>query len=347
MKKIGVLMLTLCVALTLFASCGSSAQQTPPANNDSAEADSAAVSDDSGTTTDYPTKAVTLVVPFDAGGASDMIARIIAQSMEKTLGQPIVIENRPGASGSVGMTYVTTSNPDGYTITYIPFSLLPQRKLGVSDLGPDSFEFIGQTNLVPTCLTVPINAPYNTAQEFIDYAKEHPGDVRIGNAGIGSASHIAAVALEQTTGVTFNHMPFKGGAEAATTVMGEHIEAVTINAGEVKAGVDAGKLKIIAVMSDLRAPSLPDVPTLKESGIDIGIDVSAWGSFGAPKGTPQDVLDVLSNALEIAAAGEEFAEFSLEQGMIVSYKDSEDFAKFVQEQSDYILSLLDQMDITG
>jgi tripartite-type tricarboxylate transporter receptor subunit TctC len=291
----------------------------------------------------FPEREVTIVVPFNPGGASDMTARIIAKGMEADLGKPVVVVNRAGGSGGVGMSQVARSAPDGYTLSYIPVELVMHKALKLSDLGPDSFEFIGQTTMVPAALTVPSDAPYNTVADFIKYAKENPGKLRVGNSGTGSIWHIAASALEGNQDVTFNHIPFEGAAPAVTALMGKHIEAVTVNAGEVKAGVDAGKLKILAIMTPERDPAFPQVPTLIESGINL--EFAGWGGFGAPKGTPKPILDRLGAALQKAASTTEFKEFITSRGMVVRYRNPEDCRKFVDDQYVFFNDLLSKMEL--
>jgi len=291
----------------------------------------------------FPQREVTIVVPFNPGGASDMTARIIAKGMEADLGKPVVVVNKPGGSGGVGMSSVARSTPDGYTLTYVPVELVMHKALKLSDLQPETFDFIGQTTVVPAALTVPVDAPYNTIADFIKYAQANPGKVRVGNSGAGSIWHIAASALEQNQKVTFNHIPFEGAAPAVTALMGKHIEAVTVNAGEVKAGVDAGKLKILAIMTPERDPAFPKVPTAIESGVKI--EFAGWGGFAAPKGTPKPVLDRLSASLKKAASSDEFKTFIASRGMVVHYRSSEEFKKFANDQYVFFNNLLSKMEL--
>jgi tripartite-type tricarboxylate transporter receptor subunit TctC len=291
----------------------------------------------------FPQREVTIVVPFNPGGASDMTARIIAKGMESELGKPVVIVNKAGGSGGVGMSQVARSAPDGYTISYIPVELVMHKALKLSDLQPDTFDFIGQTTMVPSAVTVPADAPYNTIADFIKYAQANPGKVRVGNSGAGSIWHIAASALEQSQKVTFNHIPFEGGAPAVTALMGKHIEAVTVNSGEVKAGVDAGKLKILAIMTPERDPAFPKVPTLIESGVKL--EFVGWGAFAAPKGTPKPVMDKLAAALKKAVSSDEFKTFITSRGMIVKYRNPEECKKFVQDQYVFFNDLLSKMEL--
>ncbi|MDF2524051.1 MAG: hypothetical protein K0R31_1692 [Clostridiales bacterium] len=325
------LALSLVLAVTLLSGCTTTTpkQSTTPGTTNTA--------------TNFPQRQVTIVVPFNPGGASDMTARIIAKGMEKELGKPVVVENKAGGSGGVGMQSVASSTPDGYTMSYIPVELVMHKALKLSNLEPNSFDYVGQTTMVPAAVTVPSDAPYKTIKEFLDYAKANPGKVRVGNSGAGSIWHIAASALEQNQNIKFNHIPFEGAAPAVTALMGKHIEAVTVNSGEVKAGVDAGKLKILAVMTPERDPAFPNVPTLKESGINL--EFSGWGGFAVPKNTPKEVRDVLSSALQKAASTDEFKKFIAERGMIVKYRNSDDFKKFVDDQFVYFNDLLSKMDL--
>lgn len=291
----------------------------------------------------FPQREVTIVVPFNPGGASDMTARIIAKGMEADLGRPVIVINKAGGSGGVGMSSVARSKPDGYTVSYVPVELVMHKALKLSDLGPDSFDYIGQTTMVPSAVTVPADAPYKTINEFIKFAKENPDKVRVGNSGAGSIWHIAASALEMNQGIDFNHIPFEGAAPAVTALMGKHIEAVTVNSGEVKPGVDSGKLRILAVMTKERDPAFPNVPTLIESGINL--EFVGWGAFAVPKGTPRPVLDRLSAALKKSAESEEFKKFITSRGMIVEYKNPDDCKKFVDSQYIFFNDLLSKMEL--
>ena len=291
----------------------------------------------------FPQREVTIVVPFNPGGASDMTARIIAKGMESELGKPVVVVNKAGGSGGVGMSMVARSAPDGYTISYIPVELVMHKALKLSDLGPDSFDYIGQTTMVPAALTVPVDAPYNTVADFVKYAKANPGKVRVGNSGAGSIWHIAASALEINQKVQFNHIPFEGAAPAVTALMGKHIEAVTVNSGEVKAGVDAGKLKILAVMTPERDPAFPKVPTMIESGVKL--EFVGWGGFAVAKGTPKPIVATLSAALKKAASTDDFKNFITSRGMIVKYRSAEEFKPFVDSQYVFFNDLLSKMEL--
>jgi len=291
----------------------------------------------------FPEQEITLVVPFAAGGASDATSRMVAKGMEEKLGKPVVIENKPGGTGSVGMTLVQNSKNDGYTLGYVPAELAMHKSLGLSDLEPSKFDLIGQSTMVPAAVTVAADAPYNTIEEFIEFAKNNPGKVKVGNSGAGSIWHVAASAFAQNTGVTFNDIPFDGAAPAVTALMGGHVDAVMVGAGEVKSGVEAKKLKVLAVMTDERDKNFPDAPTLKEKGIDVVF--AGWGGFVVPKGTPDEVKAVLTDALKSTVESDEFKKFADDQSMTAIYKNPEEFSAFADEQFKYFSELIPNMNL--
>jgi tripartite-type tricarboxylate transporter receptor subunit TctC len=293
---------------------------------------------------DFPKRELTIVVPYDAGGVSDMISRIIASGLEKALNCTVLVVNRSGGTGSVGMTFVRQSRPDGYTICYTAVDVALQKILGISDVVPDDFAFIGQAVEMPTTLSVHVDSPFNTAQEFIDYAKKNPGKVTIGVGSAGGVLRISAALLERATDTKLNKISFGGGAAAVTSLMGKHVDAVIVYGGEVLSGVNAGRLKLLGTMTEERmAAAFADVPTLKELGIDVVVGSSA--SFAVAKDTPQPIVDKLSAALAKAVEFEEFKDFITQRGMIVRYRNATDTKKFLAEQSEFFDNMLSTMDI--
>jgi tripartite-type tricarboxylate transporter receptor subunit TctC len=291
----------------------------------------------------YPEKEITLVVPYAPGGASDATARIIAKNMEETLKVPVVTVNKTGGTGGVGMTFVQTSANDGYTFGYVPVEMSMHKALGLSEIEPSKFDLIGQATMIPAAITVPADAPYNTIEEFIEYAKQNPGKIKVGNSGVGSIWHIASTVFAEKANVQLTDVPFDGAAPAVTALMGKHVDAVTVSIGEVKSGVVAKKLKVLAVMSAERDKNFPDVPTLKEKGIDA--EITAWGGFVLPKGSPDEVKTVLANALKEAVNSEEFKRFADERGMTVAYKSPEEFAQFAESQFQFFSQLIPKLEL--
>lgn len=341
LMKLATLILSLSLMVVSFTGCAKKGTETQGTADSTSTAAATEAAESENETTKYPEREITLVVPYDAGGASDMTSRIIATGLEKELGGTVLVVNKSGGTGSVGMTYARSQKADGYTLCYIPVEIVMQQALGISDIVPDDFTIIGQLTEVPSALTVAADAPYDTVQEFIDYAKANPGKVTIGNSGTGSIWHIAATKLEEVSGCEFNHIPYDGAAGAVTSLMGGHIDAVTVNTGEVLSGVQAGKLKILALMTEERDPSFPDVPTMKESGFDVVI--GGWGALAVPAKTPQAIVDKLSAALEVSASSTEFSDFIVQRGMIVHYRNSADATTFVNEQATFFNDMLSNM----
>lgn len=328
-KLLSILSIISCVLIV--AACSGDDKAT---NNESTNG-----SDES----DYPNNQISMIIPFDAGGASDMVSRTVSKEMEDELGTPVVNVNKPGATGTVGMSFVEASKPDGYTIGYVPVELSMIEAIGLAELTPNSFDLVGRAIVIPAAITVPVDAPYDSIEEFIDYAKEHPGEVQVGNSGTGSIWHIAAAGLAQETGMELSYVPFDGAAPAVTALLGGHIDAVSVSPSEVKSGVDGGDLKILAVMSEERDGIFEDVPTLKEEGIDL--EIAAWGGFVVPKETPDNIKSTLEAALEKAVGSEAFLEISEERGLNASYLSSEDFANFANEQYEMYKELIPKLDL--
>lgn len=322
MKKILALALAAAMALSLVA-C------SKPAGNSSSSSAS------KGNTVDFPgNKQISLIVPYSAGGASDTTARIYAAELEKALGATIVVSNVTGASGAIGLEQVRNANPDGYTMAYMPVESTMLRSLGFTDLSTDDFKFVGRAMTIPAAVTVRADAPWNTFQEFVDYAKEHPGEIQVGNSGTGSIWHIAAASIEDKCGIEFTHVPFDGAAPAVAALLGGNIQAVTVSPSEVKNNVDSGDFKVLCVLGEGRSSVVPDVQTATEMGIDITIQ--GWGGFAVPKDTPQEIVDILEVASETAINSDAVKELLAERGFEHAYLNGSDMdAKAAAELAYY------------
>ncbi|KAF7597819.1 MAG: ABC transporter substrate-binding protein [Candidatus Dactylopiibacterium carminicum] len=269
---------------------------------------------------DYPTKQIELIVPYAAGGGTDLVARAYADAAKKYLPQAIGVVNKTGGAGAVRLTEIMASRPDGYKIGMgtVEIAMLPH--MGVARFTVDDYIPIARLNAEPTAITVNAEAPWKTIDEFLAYAKANPGKVRIGNSGTGAIWHIAAEAIEEKTGLTFNHIPYDGANPAVTALLGKHIEAVSVSPAEVIAHVAAGKLRILAVGADERAKAFPDVPTLKEKGVDVSI--YTWRGIVVPKKTPQAVVNVLREASKKTAEDPAFRETLSKMNLTWAYADS-------------------------
>ena len=243
----------------------------------------------------YPSKPIELVVPWQAGGGADVVGRSFGAAVAKFLPQPLVVVNRPGASGVLGLGDVVNARPDGYKIVLSSTELTFLNHLGLAKFSYKDLRPIARLNADPAAVVVRADAPWTTLEQFLDAARKADANVRVGNAGHGSTWHMAAAALGEKTGAKFNHIPYPGGAPAVLALLGGHIEAVTVSTAEVSSYVAAGKLKALAVMADKRvADGFETIPTLKERNIDLSIGI--WRGLSAPRNTPDDVMAVLKAA---------------------------------------------------
>lgn len=250
---------------------------------------------------DYPSKPIEVMVAFQPGGGTDSLARAYAEAAKKHTTQSVVVYNKPGASGAIGLADVVNAKPDGYKIAmlFVEVTILPH--LGITKITQDDFIPIARLNADPAAVTVRADSPYNTIEEFLAAAKQPGKDIKVGNAGNGSIWHLAAASLEEKTGARFNHIPFQGAGPAVLALLGGHVDAVAVSPAEVSVYVAAGKLKTLAVMADQRAKGFENVPTLKERRIDLSI--GTWRGLGVAKGTPPEVVKAIE-AMTAKAANE-------------------------------------------
>lgn len=286
----------------------------------------------------YPSHSIELVVPFQAGGGTDALARAFAESSRKHLPQNVVVVNKPGASGAIGWADVANAKPDGYKLSLITADLTIVPHLGLTKLTYENFVPVARLNADPSAITVRSDSPYNTVEQFLDASRKNPGGIRIGNAGNGSIWHLAAAALEDKTGTKFNHIPFQGGNPAVLALLGGHIDAVTVSPAEVYAYVAAGKLKTLAVMADTRVKGFESVPTLKERKIDLSI--GTWRGLAVPRNTPPEVVNVLRTAAASTAKEPALREMLDKQNLGYAYADQDEFKSAIARDDAYFKSLI-------
>jgi tripartite-type tricarboxylate transporter receptor subunit TctC len=257
----------------------------------------------------YPDKPVTLVVGYSAGGAVDAVARTLGQALTKTMGQPFIIENRPGAGTNIAVKYVIDAKPDGYTLLMAANALAanmslykPQPFDAEKDLVPVSL--VGR---VPVVIAANANAPYTNIKQLIDAAKGKPNSIAFASPGNGSTPHMAAELFARAAGIDLMHVPYRGGAQAITDVIGGQVPLLAMNALEVKPQAESGKLKVLAVLSPQRSPIFPNVPTIAESGFK-GFEASVWYALMAPAKTPAAVVEKLHADVQKVLASAEVKE---------------------------------------
>ncbi len=258
---------------------------------------------------DFPTKSIRLIVPFAAGGAVGAVARVLSAPLGTSLGQSIVIDNRGGAGGIIGMDAVAKSPPDGTTLllahsglTYMPGLY---RKLPFDPVA----DFDGVVTAVSGTyvLAVTNDAPFKTVAELIAYAKAHPGKLSYGSAGIGSTLHLAAEFFKRATGIDVIHVPYKGGGQATSDLVGGQVQMMFGPAVAILPLAQGGKIRALAVTSRKRSALVPDLPTMIESGVP-DFEVSGWYGLAAPAGTPKDIIRKLNAATNNALAQRELVE---------------------------------------
>ncbi|WP_428770855.1 tripartite tricarboxylate transporter substrate binding protein [Treponema sp. HNW] len=254
----------------------------------------------------YPNGPVSVIVPYGAGGGTDSVGRALVEAAKASFPAGIAVENRTGGGGSVGMSYGQHARPDGHIITMITVELVTLPHAGTGgDISYEKFAPVMMVNSAYSAITVPVDSPYNTLADLLKAAKGK--DIQIGNSGIGAIWHLAAVGLEQAAGVKFTHIPFDGAAPAITSLLGKHIDAVSVSYAEVASQIQAGKLKALAVLAPERLPACPNVPTAKESGYNIAI--GTWRGLGVPAATPGEIVSKLETVFINAAKSDGFKAF--------------------------------------
>jgi tripartite-type tricarboxylate transporter receptor subunit TctC len=283
---------------------------------------------------DYPTRPVRLIVPFPPGGAADITGRLMGQWLSDRLGQPFVVENRPGAGSNLGTEAVASSRPDGYTLLQInagnTINATLYKNLSfnfIRDIAP-----IGSLVRAPHLLFVTPTFPPKTVAELIAYAKANPGKVSYASAGTGNANHISAEMFKMMAGIDMVHVPYRGGAPALIDLAAGRVEVMfadTLTAGEQLKG---GLIRALAVATPQRSPVLPEVPPIADTVP--GFDASSWWGFGAPRGTPDDIVDRLNKEINAGLADAKLRARFAEMGALILGGSPTDFAKLIADETE-------------
>jgi tripartite-type tricarboxylate transporter receptor subunit TctC len=288
----------------------------------------------------FPDKPLELTVLFGAGSAADLLARKLAELAGRDLGQPVAVVNRTGAGGAFGYTYVKSQPADGYALVWNSNSVSTAYHAGNMKLDYAAFAGVAALTSEPVSLAVKADAPWKDVRELLAHAKAHPGHVRVGNSGRGSFTHLFAVALENRAGVKLTHVPF-GRELAVTTVLGDKIEASVQLPAEIMAQVTGHQVRVLAVSGDKRLASLPEAPTLKESGVEL--TMTLWRGVAVPKGTPDAAIARLERAFTQAANSAEFRDFATRVGAVVDVRGARDFDAFMAKDDREIAALMEQI----
>ena len=283
----------------------------------------------------FPTRPITLVIPFAPGGSTSIIGRGIADKMSELLGEKIVVDNRPGAGGTVGTRAVAKSDPDGYTLVLGYTGTLAIGPSLYKKAGYDprkDFAPIGMIGNAPNSLVVHPSFPAKTVAELIAYAKANPGKVNFGSAGAGTASHITGEYFARSAGISLVHVPYKGTGLALVDLIGGHIPMAFAPIPASHPNVSGGTLRALAVTSTTRSSLMPDVPTLAEAGLQ-GFDASLYYGLAAPAGTPRPIVDKLNKALRDALASDEVKRQLAADGTEITPGTPEDYADFIDKDA--------------
>ena len=289
----------------------------------------------------FPTKPITLICPWTAGGSSDLVMRAIAESVGRDLGQQVVIENRPGASGTMGAGALVNARPDGYTLTQLPISVfrLPLMQKTPFDPLKDITYIINVTGYT-FGLVVRADAPWKDLNEFVAYAKANPDKVTYGSPGTGTTPHLAVEQFALAAGIKLSHIPFKGFAEGAQSLLGGHIMAHSDSTGWAP-HVDAGKMRLLATYGSKRTKRWPQVPTLLDAGYNTVSD-SPFG-FGGPKGMDPKVVKILHDAFRKAMDDPKVIAMLEKFDQPVIYMNGEDYLKFAKKTMEDEKPLIDRL----
>jgi tripartite-type tricarboxylate transporter receptor subunit TctC len=279
---------------------------------------------------EFPSEQIEMIVPFPAGGGTDQTARQLASAAEETCGTNIIVSNQTGSLGEVGFRAGADAAPDGYTVTLATIGVSLISHVSDASITPEDFRRVMQFNSDPAAVSVRTDSDYETIDDFVAAIRSDDEVVRVATDGTGGIWHLAIEGLAQEVGGTITNVPFDGGAPAIAAVLGGQVEATSVSGAEVAPQVEAGELRALAVMGEERLPILPEVPTLRERGIDF--ELGAWRGLAVPTGTPDDVVRTLNECFREAYESEQFQDFMETQGFGMVYRDAGEFERYMDEE---------------
>ena len=279
----------------------------------------------------WPERPITMVVPFPPGGPTDLVARVLAKQLTDQLGQTVVVENKGGANGNIGMQYAAAAKPDGYTVLYNTSSIALSPNLyrslafdPVKDFAP-----VSSTAVIPLVLLVHPSVPADTAPAFVDYARKHPGKLSYGSAGAGNVTHLGALLLLRSLDIDAVHVPYRGSAPAMTDLVGGQVQVMTNTLNDSLGFIREGKLRALAVTSEARSDQLPNVPTVAET-VAPGFGMGAWQGVVVPAGTPAPIIDKLNAEIRAIVNDQKMRAMFAEESAVPAELTVPQFAELVQ-----------------
>lgn len=279
---------------------------------------------------DYPTRPVELLIPFAVGGGTDAVGRALADAAGRQMTQGVVVVNRPGAAGAIGHQEGAQAKPDGYRLTMVTPEINLALLQGIGKARHQDFTYIARLNIDPIVLIVPTDSPFKTLEDVLAKAKAAPGELNLANSGKGATYHLAAIALQDKTGVQFNNIPYVGAGPEMTAILGKQVEGGFATTGEAGTYVKAGKFRLLGVMAAQRLKDFPDVPTFRERGIDL--QLGTWRALAVPRGTPPEVIAKWKSLVQKITQEKSYQDFFSRQYLGMVYEDGDKFAPELERE---------------
>ncbi len=280
----------------------------------------------------YPARPVELIVPWAPGGGSDVVARAYADAAVRHFAQPLIVINRPGAAGAIGHAEGARAKPDGYKVTVMTPEINLAYLQGIGKARWQDFDYVARVNADPIALVVRADSPHQTLEQFIAAAKAAPGTLTVSNSGVGATYHLAAIAFQDATGTQVNNVPYVGAGPAVAGLLAGQVQATMATTGEVGVHVQAGKMRMLAVMGEQRLKDFGEVPTFRERGIPLVL--GTWRGLAVPKGTPPEVVAALKALTDKVSQEPRFKEVLARQFAGQVHESGEQFAQAVQKEFD-------------
>lgn len=326
MKKIALLLVSVLLISTLVA-CGDSGKEEGVSG---------------GTAVEFPEKTVTIIVPYSAGGSTDVFARVLGKYLEPIFDESVVINNVSGGGGAVGFNNTLTSKPDGYTVTISNGASLTLGGIGGVDFEYDDFDNLARVIVEDLVVGVHKDSPINSIEDLINYEDDTGEKIKYGFAGLGGFTHLASEQFIKEVGINVDSVGYGSGSEAVAGLLGGFVDVIAQQPAEILAQYEAGEFKALAIMGDERHPDFPDVPTLKEEGVDL--QLYQWRGISGPKGMPEEVKNIWMNALKEVANNEEFNKQVVEVlGANINYIEGEEFETWMDEEAAWIYALIEEL----
>lgn len=275
----------------------------------------------------FPDRAITLVVPWPAGGATDMLGRIIASEAEKLIGQNVVVVNKVGGGGAVGHTFGAQAKPDGYTITLATTEASTVHLLGLSPFSYKDFDPLLLIATGPAGLGVLSDSPYKNFQDFVAAAKKSPGKLKVASIAVGGIWNLCAVGISKKAGIQLNILPYAGGGPAVVAALGGHVDAAMVGFSEILPQALETKMRYLGITAAQRHPAFPEAPTFKEQGIDL--ELGAWWGICIPKNTPGDIKARILEIFKKAIQSNKVKDMLVQRGFVFNLKETEEFAEWL------------------